>query len=64
MKTIALVALITFACGVAVASGAKTDHTVCRISANEVAISCKNGGDPTTFPKLTGQDALLVSCGK
>jgi hypothetical protein len=64
MKTIALVAVITFVSGMAAASETKNVYRVFRLSANEVAVSCSNGADPTTFPKLTGQDALIISCGK
>jgi hypothetical protein len=44
-------------------SGA-SDYKVFRLSSRQLAVVCLDGADPTIYPKLTGQDALVISCGK
>jgi hypothetical protein len=65
MKTtiITAVAILIFTLG-CYAGQSKTVYRVFKLTDHELAITCLNGGDPATMPKLTGEDALIVSCGE
>ena len=65
MKTILTAAfvVIVFTLG-CYASQTKTVYRVFKLTDHELAVTCTNGGDPTTQPKLTGEDALIISCGE
>lgn len=64
MKTIILTAVLTVAAVASIeAAELKTIYKVFKLSPNELAVSCLNGADPTTYPKLLGSDALIISCG-
>jgi hypothetical protein len=57
MKTLVILSLLASSYGPRPESIIKTSH----LSSTEIAVSCKNGADPT------GQkigDVLLISCGK
>jgi hypothetical protein len=66
MKTILVIAVLVTVCTVSYAAGTtdKPVYKIFRLTRNEVAIACTNGGDPTFYPKQTGQDALIISCGE
>jgi hypothetical protein len=53
------VAVCTFA-GEKVESVVKTF----RLNPTEIAITCKNGGDPTIVTAASSRNLLIVSCGK
>jgi hypothetical protein len=65
MRILAAVALTVLVVAMlAKATTAKALYKVSRLSISEVAVSCENGADPTTYPKLNGLDALIISCGR
>jgi hypothetical protein len=67
MKTVIAVALLVMVAVTGYAAGSSTEkplYKIFRLTRNQVAISCADGADPTLYPKRTGQDALIITCGE
>ena len=63
-RAFAVAGLLLLAAVVTVAGQrAETVIKTFRLNPTEMAVSCKNGADPTIVPN-TGHQLLIVSCGK